>query len=234
MISIVFLEPQHPGNIGAICRSMANFEIARLIVINPRCDVFAQEAKDRAKHAQHILNSTTIYPSLLAMKEHEQFDYLIGSTGILGTDYNIPRIPITPQQFAEKMALHNDVNVALLIGREGDGLTNEEILECDFVVTVPTSLQYPVMNASHAATIILYELFQASHAQKITDHIASASAVEKKILLSLVDEILENIAFATEEKRETQRLLWKRLIGKSFLTKRESMALIGFLKKLKE
>ena len=101
MITIVFLEPQHPGNIGAMCRSMANFDLSQLCIINPRCDVFAQEARDRAKHAQNILDRIRIYPSLLAMKEQDHFDYIIGSTGVLGSDYNIPRVPLTPKQFAE-------------------------------------------------------------------------------------------------------------------------------------
>ncbi|MBS3097169.1 hypothetical protein J4209_00070 [Candidatus Woesearchaeota archaeon] len=38
----------------------------------------------------------------------------------------------------------------------------------------------------------------------------------------------------TKEKKETQRIIWKRLIGKAFLTKREAFALLGFLRKLEK
>ena len=234
MITIIFIEDQNAGNVGAICRSMANFGLDKLIVINPKCDIYSEESRNRAKHAQHILNGIKVYPSIIAMKEKESFDYIVGSTGTLGSDYNIPRVPITPKQFAEKIREHPDLNVAFLIGREGDGLTNEEILECDFLVNIPTSLEYPVMNASHAASIIFYELFQSRDIRKSNDHIASANEIDKKVLLALVEEIIEKTEFATEEKRETQRKLWKRLVGKSFLTKRESQALIGFLKKMKD
>ena len=54
----------------------------------------------------------------------------------------------------------------------------------------------------------------------------------KKRILDEVEKVLQELPFATEEKRETQRRVWKRMIGKSFLTKREAMAIIGFLKKL--
>ena len=36
-----------------------------------------------------------------------------------------------------------------------------------------------------------------------------------------------------KEKKETQKIIWKRLLGKSFLTKREAFALIGFFKKIR-
>ena len=152
----------------------------------------------------------------------------------MGSDYNIPRTPLTPKQCAEKIAKNNKLKVALIMGREGDGLTNEELLECDCVVTIPTSLQYPVMNASHAASIIFYELFKARSESKSTDHIAPATAVEKMVLLDVVEDVLAQMPFVTEDKRETQRRVWKRLVGKSFMSKREITALIGFLKKMKK
>ncbi|MBU0461872.1 MAG: RNA methyltransferase, partial [Nanoarchaeota archaeon] len=42
MISIVLLEPENPGNIGAVARSMKNFDFKRLILISPKCDHLAQ------------------------------------------------------------------------------------------------------------------------------------------------------------------------------------------------
>jgi tRNA/rRNA methyltransferase len=234
MIQIIFLEPSHPGNIGAIARSMKNFGLDKLVLIDPRCKI-DQEAKNRAKHAQEVLKNAKTFKSLLHMREKLKLDYLVGTTAAMGRDYNIPRIPITPEQFAMKAKEIGDrLNIGLIIGREGDGLTNEEILECDFVVSIPAYKEYPTLNASHAASIIFYELFKhlSIKSKNQVGHIKLATEKDKEILMKEINDKIKNIKFATESKRETQRRLWKRLIGKSFLSKREAQALIGFLKKL--
>ena len=43
---------------------------------------------------------------------------------------------------------------------------------------------------------------------------------------------MKKMEFATKEKKDTQRLVWKKMISKSFLSKREAYALMGFFKKL--
>ena len=40
--------------------------------------------------------------------------------------------------------------------------------------------------------------------------------------------------FRTPEEKATQRTLWRRMVGKSFMTNREAMALMGFLRKWKK
>ena len=44
---------------------------------------------------------------------------------------------------------------------------------------------------------------------------------------------LDAMEFATPEKKQTQKIVWKKMIGKSMLTKREAFALFGFFRKLK-
>ena len=155
---------------------------------------------------------------------------VIATTAMLGTDYNIPRSPVNPEQLSKLLERKGNKKVAIIIGREGAGMSNEEVKKCDFVVTIPTSKKYPTMNVSHAASVILYELSKHTKEKKI-GKFTLAGADEKKALLKLLDKVLKKTAFLTEQKRNTQRLIWRRLIGKSFLTKREANALFGFFKK---
>jgi tRNA/rRNA methyltransferase len=227
MISVVLIEPETSGNLGAIARIMANFDFKELILINPKCKI-DEDARNRAKHAQTILDKAKI-------KEFDylkKFDYKIATTAKLGTDYNIPRCPLSPEEFANKVcSLDKKTKLALIIGREGIGLTNEEIADCDFTVSIPVSKTYPTLNISHALTVILYELFKKS-GEKNTDVITPISAIEKKQLMKLFNKVFDKLEFATPDKKETQKTLWKKIIGKAFLTKRESFAMMGFLKKL--
>ena len=221
-MKVAFVEPKTPGNIGAIARAMANFDLKELILVNPQCDHVSKESLDRAKHAKGIVENALVVESIDGIPA----TYKIATTGKLGADYNLPRIPLTPTQLKE--VARDDESSCIIIGREGDGLTNEEILKCDFVVNIPTSDKYPILNASHAAVILFYELYQ----RDIEDKFPLVNEREKQIIMDLIEELIVKLDFTTEEKRDTQRKLWKRILGKSFLSQREAMALIGFLKKL--
>lgn len=227
MVSIAISRIQNPGNLGAIARIIKNFNIKELYLINPECSKEDPEARNRAKHAQDILQSAIILKSIKELKE--KFNTIIGTTGKLGTDYNLPRSPLTPNQvFPLK-----DKNTVILFGSEEHGLLNEEIKECDFLITIPASKKYPILNISHAVGIICYELFKTEK-EHVSSHINFATETEKQIILNLFNDILKQTEFATESKRETQRKTIKNIIGKSSLTKREAFALIGFLKKLRK
>jgi len=224
MIHIILLGIEHPGNLGAIARVMKNFNQKNLILIDPKCSPKDQEAKNRAKHANDLLTKTKIQ----SIRSLKSYDYLIATTAATGTDYNLPRSPITPEQLT--INLPKKGKIGILIGRESIGLSNEEIALADLTVKIPTSNQYPTLNIAHATAILLYELSKA-HQTPIHQ---PASVKEKQVLNKEFSKILNKLEFATKEKKQTQRTVWKRLIGKSFLTKRESFALIGLLKKINQ
>ena len=92
MISIVLVEPQNAGNIGAVARVMDNFGFDKLIMINPRTDHLEKEAIDRACHAKKVLEKADIKKNLAFLKD---FDMVIGSTGLIGTDYNLLRTAVS-------------------------------------------------------------------------------------------------------------------------------------------
>jgi TrmH family RNA methyltransferase len=229
MISVVLIEPETAGNIGAIARIMRNFEFSELVLINPKCNHLSKEALDRSTHAKSILKKAKIKK----INHLKTYDYLIGTTAKLGTDYNIPRSPITPEQLADKLSkINKKLNIGLLIGREGTGLNNKEISMCDFIVTIPSSIKYPTMNVSHATSIILYEIFKKQPKEKSNEHIIPATNKEKQVIMGYFNKVLNSVKFSTKEKKQTQKTVWKRIFGKAFLTKREAFAVIGFLKKI--
>jgi len=224
MISVALIEPKTPGNIGAVARCMKNFGLNKLILINPKCDHLSKESLDRASHANDILKKAEKMSFDQLVKK---FDYVVATSSIVGTDYNIPRSPLTPDK------LHLYKNMVILFGREDHGLSNEEILKCDFVVTIPTSKRYASMNISHSAAIIFYELFKSNKQEKVSSHIVFASRRDKEILLNLVYNSLDKLDFLTDKKKDTQKKVWKRLIGKAMITRREVFALCGYFRKIR-
>jgi tRNA/rRNA methyltransferase len=230
MLSIILVEPETSGNIGAVARLMENFGAKELVLVNPKCSHTNREALSRAMRAGNILKKAKKVKSLSYIKK---FDYVIGTTSALGSDYNVRRSPISPEQLASKLSTKKKAKAALVLGREASGLNNKELARCDLIVTIPSSKNYPALNISHAVAIILYELFKKSNAVNITSHIPLATRKEKDVALSMIDKLLKNMDLRLKGKKDTYKLVWTRLINQSFLTKREIYSLLGFLRKLK-
>lgn len=227
MINIILIEPQNSGNIGAIARCMKNFGFENLMLVNPKCNHLDATSIARASHAIDILKNAQI----IKKAKIKNFDCVIGTTSVVGNDYNISRIPLTPTKLA-KLIANVKGNIAIIFGRESKGLNNKEISLCDFIVTISATKKYPSLNLSHSVAIILYELFKKSPKGILGKKFRYATKKEKQIIMRYLNNVLERMDFHTKEKKDTQRKVWKRMIGKSFLTKREAFALIGFLRKI--
>jgi tRNA/rRNA methyltransferase len=227
MIDVVLMEPEKEENIGRVARVMKNFGYANLVLINPQCNHLGNKAKALASHAEDILQKAKIR----GKDSFDEFDYIIGTTAILGNDSNIARLPLLPKDAAILIAKKN-AKIALLFGRESSGLTNEELQRCDMLITIPTAKNYSTMNLSQAVGIVLYEVFSAKGEEHIASHIKTAPKTDKDILLRIINEVLDTTEFPTKEKKETQRKVWKRVVGKSMLSKKEALALMGFFKKM--
>ena len=227
MFHVVLVEPQNSGNVGSIARAMKNFGLRHLHLVNPKCRHLNLEAVSRAKHAGEILRKAKV------MKKFDLsgFNTSIATTAALGTDSNVARIPLAPDKLAKKVRGKSG-KTALVFGRDSTGLTNAEILKCDFVVTIPASVKYRALNLSHAAAILFYELSKGSRMKKISGNFVPVPAREKEVMLNLVDALLVRMQFRLDSQREIQRKVWRRFIGKAMLSRREAFAVIGFLKKV--
>lgn len=214
-------EPRHEGNIGAVARVMKNFDLEELILINP-CKI-EDEAYRRAMHASSVLRNAEIVADLDSALSDA--DLIVGTSGISSkSEKRHLRNPLTPREFRERV-FQIDGSVAIIFGREDYGLYNEELRRCDLFVTIPASKQYPVLNISHAACIIFYELFQGECRKT-----RRASGLEKEKLNERFSELLDTIDYPSH-KRENTRVLFRRLIGRAVPSKWEFHTLMGVLSK---
>ncbi len=63
---VVLVEPAGPLNVGSAARLCANFGIAELRLVAPRCDHLGDEARRMAVHAQPLLERAVVFPALSA------------------------------------------------------------------------------------------------------------------------------------------------------------------------
>jgi TrmH family RNA methyltransferase len=226
-VYVVFVECETSGNVGFLARTMANFGLKNLVLINP-CKLQG-DAYYQAMHAREIVESAEIYDTLDHFLESKGIDFIIGTTGSPGGSYNLSRIPIMPEELGSKINPNN--KIALVFGREGDGLSNEEIDKCDIVVSIPTDPSYPVMNITHAAAIIFYEIFKHKNTFA-KEGLDESTHVEKEHLLENMKELIDCLSIP-EHKKKTGYKTFKNIVNRAFITGRESHTLMGIFRHAK-
>ena len=225
-IYVVFVECESPGNVGFLARTMANFGLHKLVLINP-CTL-KDEAYYQAMHARETVENAEIYDTVEEFVRDKQIDFVVGSTGMPGGSYNLSRIPIKPEELAKSMN-YND-KIAILFGREGDGLTNAEIDMCDITVSIPTDPSYPIMNISHAAAVILYEVFK-NRSNFPVEGLEESTALEKEYLIKDMEEMISKLDIPDHKKRNGLKV-FKNIINRAFITGREAHTFKGILRRL--
>jgi TrmH family RNA methyltransferase len=154
---VVLVEPQFDGNIGAVARCLRNFGLHELRILRHDGD-FTDETRNRAKHAQSVLDDCQVHQNWDAC--FEDISLVIGTSGKreMG-DKVLFRHFLLPAEMGERLS---DVEgkVAIVFGPEGMGLTQEELRACDLMLTIPTWEGYPILNLSHTVAIVCYEWFQ--------------------------------------------------------------------------
>ena len=227
MIYVVFVEPETPGNIGFLARTMKNFGLTNLVLINP-CKL-ENESYYQAMHARDVVSNLQTYDSLDEFLVQKEIDSAVATTGTAGGSYNVARIAVTPEQLAD--SINYNGNLALIFGREGNGLSNKEISLCDVIVSIPTHKNYPILNITHAAAIIFYEMFKREKSYPV-DRLEAASLAEKESLIDYMDEIILKLGYP-EHKSKNASLVFRRIIGRAFISGREAHTLRGTLRRIK-
>ncbi len=178
----------------------------------------------RASHAQEILDTTRTFSSLEdALGEA---DISVGTTALKTSSiYKIHRKSVTPRELAETLTGVNG-RAALVFGREGTGLRNNELDLCDLTLTIPASPKYPTLNISHAAAIIFHELYRST--VRVPNEKLAEAGVKQRIL-GFVDETADTLGLPDRNRLLVARA-FKTMMGRSALRAREASVLAGFFR----
>ncbi len=218
---VVLVEPLNDGNVGAVARAMKNFGLEDLVLVRP-CAV-GEEATKRAMHGLDVLKrSRTVSSEEEAL---EDLDFVAATSGIdTVSEKKFPRISMTPRAFAEKVR-DVDGKIALLFGREDFGLDNELIGRSDFLITIPANQEYTILNISHAASIVFYELFVTGF-EKFEPRVTGE--VERQKLYEYFDMLLDATGYP-DYKKEKTKVMFRRLMARSVPSVWEFHTLMGVL-----
>ena len=227
---VVVVEPETPGNVGTIARAMKNFGLSELKLVDPPELREDGEAYGFAGHARE---------DVLPNAEEVTFDeivenyHTVGTTAITGEDdQSHERFPFkTPAELRESLRTV-DAPTAIVFGREGRGLNNEELSRLDEVCSIPADDEYPVLNLGQAATVLLYELrdLTVDETQLPDTTVTRAAEHDIERFHEYFAEFLESTGQRAHH-REKNALLMRRLLGRAHPTEREIHSLLGTFRK---
>ena len=227
---VVVVDPETPGNVGTIARAMKNFGLSELKLVNPPELREDGEAYGFAGHARE-----DVLPNAEAVTFESVVDdyHTVGTTAITNDDSRRHvRFPFkTPVELRESLETV-DTRTALVFGREGTGLDNDELARLDEVCSIPASAEYPVLNLGQAATILLYELRTLTVDETQLPDVERERADEAAI--DRFYEFFETFHRSVESrdhKREKTRVMMRRLVGRAHPTEREITTLTGIFRR---
>jgi TrmH family RNA methyltransferase len=221
-ISIVLVRTKTPGNIGAVARCMMNMGLSRLVLVRPPRDDQG-EAMKFAAGAEAVLRDAILTETLQ--------DALAGHSLVIGTSRHLGRHRRnigTPREMAGRIVpLLPQNRIALVFGREVNGLEKEDLVLCNEFIAIPSSRAFPSLNLSHAVSIVAYELFIATRIGPASEGRTLAPTGELEAFYQHLQKVLEDSGFLGPHNRDHMMTSVRQLFGKSRLEQRDIRILHG-------
>ena len=158
-VRFIMVQPSHPGNVGAAARAIKTMGFGELTLVCPKVESINQqpEAISLASGATDVLETASIVPTLAeALAPITLAFALTARPRFLGP----PACDI--RQSAELSRRHLDEvdqgKVAIVLGTERAGLTNDDIGLCHRVCHIPANPEYSSLNVAQALQLAAWEL----------------------------------------------------------------------------
>ncbi len=151
-IELVFilLDAAREENIGAAARAMKTMNIGHMRLVNPQCNHLGERARATAHASNDVLQAARVFETLADARAG--ISLLIGSAAkrrTVGEEVHL--VGDLPDII---LAKGNTISsVGIVFGGEESGLSNEDLLQCDMVSTIPMHRKYPSLNLGQAVMV---------------------------------------------------------------------------------
>ena len=224
---IVLVRAEESRNIGAVCRAMANCDIRRLRIVGMKREDYDIDSVYRlAIHAGYIFDDAEFYETIAEATADCAF--AVGTTRREGRRRKgallLPE-DLGPLVTDRAGGEGSGGKAAVLFGNERSGMSDEEMRECDFGLTIPSSENFGSLNLSHAVQLVCYELFR-SLSKREDSFLYRRDLITRPRLEETVGYILDDMAqigFFSHLGREDMEELWRSILSRAMLTEDEAM-----------
>ncbi len=229
--AMVLIEPQLGGNVGAAARAMLNCGLTDLRVVRPRDGWPSDKARAMASGADAVLDGAKVFESL-----EEALADLQVVFATTGRRRDMVKHEVTPAEAASEIRRHSAAGerCGVLFGRERIGLTNDEVVLADAILTVPLNPAFRSLNLAQAVLLIAWEWLRAGDdtppRQRIDGGYRRATRRELMIFYDHLEEALDASGyFKVEAMRPTNVRTIRNLFSRAELSDQEIRTLHGIV-----
>jgi tRNA/rRNA methyltransferase len=229
-INFILIRPQLGENIGAAARSLKNFNFENLRLVAPRDSWPNKSATYTAVDAKDIVHKAKVY--LNNDEAVADLDFVFATTS-RSRSVNKKIIDLNE---AIKIIKKNSLNkkIGVLFGPEASGLSNDDLINANYLVNIPTNVKFKSLNLSHSVTVFAFQLFLSS--KKIEPFVKNlyrsedAKKKEVQTFLNFLISHLDKVGFLKpEEKRQQMIRSIKNIFHRSLLSTQEIRTLSGVI-----
>lgn len=158
--TFVLVSPHYPENVGACARAIKTMGITRLCLVKPgRLAVPEHEmAFKMAVKSWDVLQGATRLDTL--GEALDGIDHVFTTSSHSGQSF------VLQPRNAATLASKSEGKIAVVLGNEKTGLTNEDLSLGHHAIRIPMAAEQPSINLAQACQIIAYEWFVAGLSQR--------------------------------------------------------------------
>lgn len=229
-IAIVLVGTQNNGNIGSVARAMLNMGLRRLVLVDPSCDPYGEEAIRMARDGVRLIERAVVTDSL--QDALAKFHHAVATTARKGKR----RGPCyAPRQIAPELTERAKSNhVAIVFGPEDRGLSGEQLALCQASIHIPTA-GFKSLNLAQAVLLVSYELLLAALdlPDAPLERPRGPNLGQKEAMFEDLRQSLLQIGYLDPNNPDHIMLDLRRLLDKASLSGREISILRGIARQMK-
>jgi len=193
---IILVRPQLGENIGMAARAMLNCGLSALRLVAPRDGWPNIKAKRAASGADIVLDEAKLFDGVAEAVADLQ--HVLATTG---RNRELTQRIVTAHHAAVEMGdwIARGEQVGILFGPERTGLTNDELVQADTVLSIPLNPQFSSLNVAQAVLLVAYEwamVRTAAPAQRLSEHATRpATKEELQNLFTQLERALDQSGF---------------------------------------
>ena len=139
-------------------------------------------------------------------------------------------------EFIKSIKKNKNKKIGIIFGPEASGLSNEDIVNCNYIFKIPVNKKFESINLSHSLIIVCYEIFRSIKTSYFNKGKELNNIINKKKLNNLmhfVENRLEKKGFfQPPEKRKTMLINLRNIFGRTDLSYKELRILSSIFSKL--
>ncbi len=233
-IHFILVRPQLGENIGAAARSLKNFNFENLRLISPRDSWPNKSATYTAVDAKDIIHKAKVF--LNTDQAVADLDCVFATTS-RSRSVNKQIVDLSKAvKIIKKLSISNK-KTGVFFGPEASGLSNDDLINANYLVNIPTSNKFKSLNLSHAVTIFAFELFISQKKfEPIVKNLYRSEDAKKSEVNAFLDFMishLDKVGFLkpAEKKQQMIRSV-KNIFHRSSLSTQEIRTLSGVISSL--